>query len=259
MKHLKQALLAATLLAGTSAAVAAAPVVGLVDGTWLVTFDSEARNVTAAVEISGVERVIGIDLRPSDGKLYGVTPDGWVVTLDPASGAATPVVQLKTMLPAGVGAIVDFNPAADKLRLMGSDGTNLRADLASGEVVTDGRLAFKAEDMHAGETPAIVAAAYSNAYGKPEKTAMYDIDATIVALLQQAPPNDGLLSAIGKLGIAPAEAYAFDIQSDAALNNTAWLAAGGTLYRVDLATGTASEAGPIAGLPGTLADIAVLP
>lgn len=259
MTSFKQTLIAAALLAGSSAAAAAAPVVGLVEGTWLVTFDSEAREVTSAVEITGVERLVGIDLRPSDGRLYGVTPDGWVVTLDPASGAATPVVQLKTMLPAGVGGIVDFNPAADKLRLMGTDGTNLRADVVSGEVATDGRLAFKAEDMHAGETPAIVAAAYSNSHGKPEKTAMYDIDATIVALIQQAPPNDGVLNAIGKLGIAAAESYAFDIQTDAAMTNTAWLAAGGALYRVDLATGKATAAGAIEGLPGTLQDIAVLP
>ena len=41
-------------------------------------------------------------------------------------------------LPATV--TVDFNPVADRLRVIGSDGTNLRANVADGKVVTDGAL-----------------------------------------------------------------------------------------------------------------------
>ena len=261
MNRLKLSLVAATaLLASTQLSPASmqqhGTLVALVDGTWLVTVDTETRAVTGAKEISGVERVIGIDRRPSDGLIYGVTPDGWLVTLDAATGVATPKVMLDAMLPAGVAATVDFNPKADKLRLMGSDGTNLRVDPASGKVTTDGKLAFEASDMHAGEAPAIVAAAYTNSYGTPETTAMYDIDATIVALIQQVSPNDGTLKAVGKLGIEATETYAFDIHSDAKGANTAWLVAGDTLYRVDLATGAATAEGTIAGLPGAVSDIA---
>ena len=56
--------------------------------------------------------------------------------------------------------------------------TNHRVNVETGEVTVDGGLAFEANDMHAGEAPAIVAAAYINSYGKPETTAMFDIDAT---------------------------------------------------------------------------------
>ncbi len=259
MSLFKPMLLAASALLASSAAAQAATLVGLVDGKTLVVFDSETLTVTSVAELSGADSLVGIDVRPSNKTLYGVTPDATVVTLDAASGKATPGVTLEQNLPAGVGAIVDFNPAADKLRFMGTDGTNLRADVDSGKVTVDGSLAFEGKDMHAGEAPAIVAAAYINSYGKPEKTAMYDIDATIVALIQQVSPNDGVLAAIGKLGIAAADDYAFDVESGADGSNTAWLAAGGTLYWVDLATGKATAKGAIEGLPGSLTDIAVLP
>jgi len=263
MHRLKLSLFAATaLLASTQLSPASmqphATLVALVEGRWLVTIDTESRAVTGAAELSGVESLVGIDRRSSNGLLYGVTPDGWLVTLDAATGKATPVVMLDNNLPAGVAAIVDFNPKADKLRLMGSDGTNLRADPESGKVTVDGSLAFEAADMHAGETPAVVAAAYTNARGKPEETAMYDIDSTIVALIQQVSPNDGTLKAVGKLGIDAAQHYAFDIHTDAGGANTGWLVADGTLYRVDLASGAASAEGAIEGLPGAVSDIAAV-
>ena len=55
--------------------------------------------------------------------------------------------------------------------------------------------------MHKGEKPNVVAGAYSNSFKGTKETALYDIDATIGALVKQAPPNDGVLNAIGKLGV----------------------------------------------------------
>ena len=121
----------------------------------------------------------------------------------------------------------------------------------------DGSLAFEDGDMHAGETPAIVAGAYTNSFGKPEATALYDIDATIVALIQQTAPNDGTLAAIGKLGIEGADNYAFDIATTEDLTNTAYLVAGAVLYTVDLETGATSEVGDINGADA-FSDIAIL-
>ena len=119
-------------------------------------------------------------------------------------------------------------------------------------------LAFEDGDMHKGEKPNIVAAAYTNSFGKPDKTALYDIDATIGALVHQTKPNDGALKAIGKLGIDKAKSYAFDIHTTADGKNTAWLVADGTLYTVALETGKATMVGQIAGNKGTIRDIAVL-
>lgn len=255
--HLRLTLLTGTALALLTGAAAAAPAIGLAGDKTLVMFDTETLAVSGTMDVSGVERLHGIDVRPADGMLYGVTGDGKVVTIDTASGAATEKSTLSESLADGVSASVDFNPAADRLRIVGSDGTNLRANVDDGAVTVDGKLAYETADMHAGEAPNIVAVAYTNSVGKPEKTAMYDIDATIAGLIQQVPPNDGVLKAIGKLSVTGAETYAFDISATADLQNTAWLVAGKTLHRVDLATGAATAVGDIEA--DTLRDVAILP
>lgn len=250
----------AALLLGTAPALAA-PAVGLVGDRTLVMFDTEAPMVTATVDVSGIQSLAGIDLRPANGTLVGVSADNVVVTIDLSTGAATRVSTMDVPLPmmAGQPVIVDFNPAADKLRYM-TGTTNHRVDVDSGKVTVDGGLAFEAGDMHAGEAPAIVAAAYAPSFGKPEATKMYDIDATIAALIRQTAPNDGTLAAVGKLGLAaPGDNFAFDIQTTADMVDTAWLVNGATLYTVDLATGTATAKGEITGAPGPLRDIAILP
>lgn len=257
---IKLMLCASAIALATSASAASAEMaIGLVGDNSLVLIDGDKPAVTKTMKVEGVSKLLGIDVRPKDKMLYGVAVDGAVVTIDVSSGKATKVSQLDKMLPeSAAGAIVDFNPAADKLRFMGTDGTNLRADVDTGKVMTDGSLAFEEGDMHKGEKPNVVAAAYSNSFGKPEKTGMYDIDATIGALIHQTKPNDGSLKAIGKLGIDKAKSYAFDIHTTADGKNTAWLVADGTLYTVAIETGKATLVGQIAGNKGIIRDIAVL-
>lgn len=252
--------LAAAILFGpaSSATLAqAASAVGLVGDTTLVLFDTETRAVSGTMEVSGVDGLAGIDVRPADKMLYGVTLSGEVVTIDTASGAATIKATLSEKLASYDGAIVDFNPVADRLRLMGTDGTNHRVNVDDGMVTVDGSLAYEAGDMHEGEMPAVVDAAYINSIGKPEATAMYDIDATIAALIQQVSPNDGTLKAIGKLGVE-GSTYAFDIAATEDLTNTAWLVVDNALFTVDLATGVATSIGAIEGVEEMIGDIAIL-
>lgn len=253
-------LIAALTLTASGLAIGAAnaaTAIALVDGTTLVTFDTETRATSATVKVTGADGLAGIDQRPADGMLYGVSLSGDVVTIDTETGAATVKSTLSEKLSSYEGAIVDFNPMADRLRLMGADGTNHRVNVDDGSVTVDGSLAFEDGDMHAGETPAIVAAAYTNSFGKPESTAMYDIDATIVGLIQQVSPNDGTLAAIGKLGVNGGDAYAFDIHSTEDMTNTAYLVVDNVLHTVNLETGAAEALGPIEGIEGTITDIAV--
>ena len=244
-------------LAGTPAS--AETVIGLVDGKTLVMIDSASGKVGKSVSISGASDLVGIDVRPADGMLYGVTRDGAVVTIDPSNGKAMEKSKLKTMLPAGVTATVDFNPVADRLRLIGSDGTNLRANVDDGSVTTDGALKFADSDMHKGETANVIAAAYTNSVKGSKETTLYNIDATIGGLLKQAPPNDGILNAVGKLGVKVSGPVAFDIMSDGKGNNMAWLLSDGTLHKVDLTSGKAMAAGKVMGAPGMITDIAIWP
>lgn len=249
-------LLAATALTGAAHAETVAALVG--DDT-LAIVDTDAKKVTKATKITGISgRVLGIDVRPSDGMLYALVADGTVVTIDPATAKATQKSKLETTLAAGVWATVDFNPVADRLRIIGSDGTNLRANVDDGKVTTDGKLKYADADMHKGETPKIVAGAYTNSMKGAKETVLYDIDGTIGALVKQAPPNDGVLSAVGKLGAMP-KSFAFDIVSDGKGGNQAWLMADGALHQVDLATGKATLAATITGAEGEVRDIAVMP
>lgn len=251
---------ATTALTLSLSAASAAPAIGLVGDKTLVMFDTETLEVSGMMEVSGVDSLLGMDLRPSNNTIVGVTPEMVIVSIDPATGAATEMATMDTALPvADAPVIVDFNPMADKLRFM-TGTTNHRVDVDTGAVTVDGSLDWQEGDMHVGEAPAIGAAAYMNSHGKPESTAMFDIDSTIVAVIQQVSPNDGTLGAIGKLGIdAPEENYAFDIQTTAAMENMGWLVNGATLYSVDLATGAATEVGMIDGVDGMIRDITILP
>lgn len=256
---MKPIVIASLIATGAALPAAAETAVALSGDKTLLWIDTATATVTGKAEVQGIGRLLGFDVRPSSGKLIGVTDGHAIVEIDPMTGATTEVARMDVMLPATDGAvIVDFNPAADKLRFM-TGTTNHRVDPDSGKVTVDGPLAYQDGDMHAGEAPMIVAAAYTNSYGKPEKTAMYDIDATIGGLIQQVKPNDGTLSAIGKLGVDASDTYAFDIATTADGTNTAWLVANGSLHTVDLEKGSVTGTWAITGAEGTIRDIAALP
>ena len=234
----------------------AGSIVGLVDGKTIVTIDPATRKVTAKVDVKGAAMLVGIDVRPADGMLYGLASDGAIVTIDVKSGQATAKSKLSETLKPGV-VIVDFNPVADRLRVIESDGTNLRVNVEDGKATVDGPLKFKDGDANAGKTPMVVAGAYTNSMkGPPKATALYDIDATTGSLLMQAPPNDGVLNTVGALGFPMSGPTAFNIVAAADDKNDAWLANGGALFSVDLKTGKATMVGKFDGLAGALTDIA---
>jgi Domain of unknown function (DUF4394) len=259
MAHSRNVMIASLLLGvALTSAVQAESLVGLSGDRTITTFDSATLKSGKATTIKGVNgRVAGIDMRPSDGQLYAVTMDGSVYTVNPATGVATLKVKLEKMLPADAVHTIDFNPAADRLRLIGSDGTSLRANVDDGKVTVDGSLKYADSDPAAGKKPNVVAGAYSNSVKGTKETALYDIDAALGTFLKQAPPNDGILGTIGKTGIK-AKSIAFDIGTDAAGKNTGYAVTGVTLYTLDIATGVASRLGKLKGLPGSLRDIAVI-
>ena len=259
MKSLVSIAALAVSVSGAGAAQAA-DVVALISNDTLAWVDTDSGRVTGKTFVTGVSgRVLGIDVRPSDGKLYGLFEDGAVATIDPRTGVANRLETLKTVPAAGTHVTVDFNPVADAMRIMASDGTNLRTKIAGGAVAEDKPHAFDSTDMHASETPAIIAGAYTNSYKGTEKTALYNIDGTIAGLIRQDPPNDGTLKAVGKLGVALEKNVGFDILSDGEGGNEAWLMNGVTVYSVDLETGKATLVGIISDVGGGVRDIAILP
>jgi len=258
-EKMKVLALTSALVASTFAATgaqAAGWIVGLVDGKSIVTIDPATRTVASRVDIKGAGPILGIDVRPADGMIYGVAGDGNIVTIDAKSGQATMKSKLSEMLKSGVTASVDFNPVADRMRLMGSDGTSLRVNVDDGKVIVDGSHKYKDGDANAGKTPKVVAGSYTNSWKGTKATTLYNIDAATGALVSQAPPNDGVLNTVGSLGMTVNGPVAFNIVSTGEDKNDGWLVAGGALYMVDLKTGKATMAGKIEGLSGTLTDIA---
>jgi hypothetical protein len=256
---IKSMLAASAALFITASAGHAAEVAALTGDNTIAIVDTAQKKVVKTWNITGIAgKVLGIDVRPADGMLYALAADGGLYTVDTKTGAATMKSKLDTMLPTGVMATVDFNPAADRLRVMGNDGTSLRVNVDDGKVTKDGSHKFADGDMHKGEKPNVVAGAYTNSVKGTKDTALFNIDGTIGALVKQAPPNDGILNAVGKLGVK-ADNVAFDIWSDGQSKNDAWLMVGDTLYSVDLMTGKATEAAKIAGAKGVVRDIAILP
>lgn len=251
----RTALLLAIAIAAIAAPARADRLVGLVDGRFLVTIDPASRSVSAPVPISGVGQLVGIDRRPADGLLYGLAADGAIVTIDPRSGQATVKSRLSETLRSAISISVDFNPVADRLRVMTPDGVSLRVNVDDGKAIVDGSHRFKEGDANAARAARVVAGAYSNAVKGTTSTALYTIDAGANALLSQAPPNDGVLNTIGALGINIAGPAAFNIASTNGVN-AAWLVTSGQVYSVDLATGRATMSGALQGLGGTLSHIA---
>lgn len=254
---LRTLLLSAVAAAGLAAPAAAGTILALVDGTAVAHLDPTSLKAGKVVAVKTKDRLLGIDVRPADGMLYGVTAAGLVVRIDPATGDVSPKAVLTETLKEGVTATVDFNPAADRLRVMGSDGSSHRVDVDSGKVVVDGSHKWKDGDPSASGSPSVVAGAYTNSVkgSKAPSTALYVVDATAGALALQAPPNDGVLSTIGPLGVKGTGPVAFEVVAKDG-GNTGWLLADGALHQVDLATGKATPAGKATGLKGTVTDIA---
>lgn len=234
----------------------AATMAGLTGDNTLVLIDHRTTAVEKQINVSGVEgKLIGIDVRPADGKLYGVATDNALYTIDIDTGRATKTVALNKPFPMAGRAIVDFNPVADRLRLMSSDGTSFRVNVDTGEVAIDGSHNYEKAAAWAGGKPMVMAGAYTNSFAGAKQTELFNLDMAQGMLMLQMPPNDGTLKAVGKLSV---KADAFDIWSDGNGTNMAFAVAGDALYSVDLKTGAGASMGKVKGLRAPLIDLAVL-
>lgn len=263
MKKLTVALLAAgtTAMAAAPAAQAADAIYGVTDRNHLVLTTSDAPGaVVSDITLRGLgadERVVGLDVRPSDDVLYGVTNANRGVQINPVTGAVRPAFGPFSPALNGASFGVDFNPQANALRITSDADQNLRITSA-GATVNDGALAYPD-----GVNPAVTAVAYTNNVPGATSTTLYGIDTGRDALVKIDPPNAGTVGVVGGLGADVGEPAGFDI----APTGTAYAAlkrgnAPVGLNRIDLNTGAATELrqGVTVGLPagsGTLVDIAV--
>ena len=187
------------------------------------------------------ETILGIDMRPATGQLYALGSTGRIYTINTISGNATMIGAAAIVLN-GTDFGFDFNPLADRIRIVSNTGQNLRVN------PNDGLLVAIDTSLSPG-TPNVTAAAYLNNYAGTTTTVLYDIDSTTDMLYTQNPPNNGTLVGIGALGINVTASNGFDIGGNSNLGY-AILTVGGVngFYTINTTTGAATL---IASFPGS--------
>lgn len=197
-------------------------VIGLTADSRLVRFRADSPDRTRAIgQIAGLSgtdtALVGIDFRVQDGKLYGVGNGGGVYTIDTTTGVAQFVNALTVPLD-GTAFGVDFNPAADRLRIISDTGQNLAHNVnAGGVTVANSTLTYTAPPTTPVPATGVTGAAYTNndlpPAGTPTATTLFDIDTTVDQVVIQSPPGNGILVATGKLGFNAMLSGGFDIYS----------------------------------------------
>ena len=251
------------------------------------------------VDVSDGGNLVGIDFRPADGQLYGLTDRGGIYTIDLSTryfGATTKISNVTPRFTGGFGALVDFNPVLNALRIVGSNDQNIAlvnsADGKSlGTTAVQTNFTYAQGDVNFGKNPEIVGGAYNNNFVGATATLFYLVDHDLDTLVTISTKNatgssntgGGLLQTIGSfvdeqgnaLNMSPTTD--FDIYTDT--NGTNFLVGQTTrlLFSIDLSQVNPNLAlgrtqrivvrrGQPAALPGSNApltggvfDIAVVP
>ena len=226
--------------------------VALTGDNTLVSFKSEQPNETTSISVIGLDgTLLGVDTRPANGLLYGITEQDSIYTINVETGEATFISSLDTSFNAVSVSGFDFNPVADRLRLVGNNDQDFRINVDTGAVTVDGDLAFASDDANAGDNPSVTAAAYTNSFDGTTSTMLYDIDEAQDILVLQNPPNDGVLQTVGELGVDFGNTGGFEIESSPTGSNAAFAVSNNTLYSIDLGSGAATSLGTV----GSSSDI----
>ena len=249
------------------------------DGRQLIQFNNPANpdpNNATTFPISGIvtgETLVGIDIRPLNGLLYGlginaITNTGTIYLINSqtgtasiATGAAGQVAFVDTNgnpldLPTG-GYGIDFNPTVDRLRVVTSSGLNFRLNPVTGGVIDGDSVALgNNPDAAINRATGIAATAYTNSVNRATVTTQYGLDPFTNSLFIQNPPNSGtqtvpLVVTLNGTTLDFTDVTGFDIAANVQVSESnsvatgvgfASLSVGGVsgLYAIDLSSGAAT-------------------
>ncbi|MFD4259926.1 DUF4394 domain-containing protein [Streptomyces sp. NPDC058534] len=231
--------------------------VGLTTDQRLVSFDVRTPGDTwdqgRISGLSGDRKLVGIDFRVQNGKLYGVGNAGGIYTIN-RSAKAVKVSQLTVELD-GKNFGVDFNPAANRLRVISDTGQNLRHNIddpaARFTTIEDGMLTNPATPPSTERPTAkgVTGAAYTNNdLNAATATTLFDIDTVNDRVVVQSPANAGNLAPTGSLGVDACPSAGFDIYYNRKTGNNKGFAALKTsgkyrFYSVNILNGRADSLG----------------
>lgn len=189
-----------------------AMVYGVRNGNELVRFSPSTPGTVQSLggfPLAG-DSIIGLDRRPSDNNLYAVSASGRVFQVTLSGASNSPFLQeiqpiflndaAAPPLPDATRRNFDFNPAADALRIIGDDGTNLRVPTAALTNPAPAPAVNTLVDGRMGYAQGVTAAAYTN--NNPSVgnvgTELFVIDTVNDVLYEQA-ANQGELSFVATL------------------------------------------------------------
>lgn len=258
--------LGASLLAG-AAQVNADTLYGF-NSSKIAVIDSLNLGAVSYLDISGLsagERLLGVDLRPTDGLVYGLTSQNRLYTLDTTTGAATFKSTLSGASVAGQSIGIDFNPVADfagasSLRVITVTGNNYAINANTGAV---GNVA--GANIGSGYT----AVSYINSIPgtAPTSTGLYYVNTNSDSLHFLGtgfnnPAGAGGIQLVGSLGVNALSAGGFDVLGNGhayALFNLDDGTLDSQLFSINLATGTATYLTTLNGTFNGLTGVAAVP
>jgi hypothetical protein len=231
----------------------------------LLSFDSNNPSVLLSrVNITGLsftgELITDIDVRPGSGALFGRSTADRFYIINPTTGAATPLGGIFNTPSGTLG--MDFDPTADRIRVVGNNGENLSFNPNNGTVSSIGAsLTYLPGDFAAGQTPRVVGLGFTNSLPFALTTTAYGIDHIQNTLVQFSGPRDnGQLVTVGSLGFDVTALVGFDIAPGDTVGFAALRLPGAAFSlfcQVNLSTGVTTSFGPI-GPNRLIRDIAIL-
>ncbi|QEL15062.1 DUF4394 domain-containing protein [Limnoglobus roseus] len=250
-------------------------------GSTLFSFDTATPTVLApGVAVTGLgagENLVGIDIRPQNGQLYGLTSNGAgavrLYAISPTTGAAVALSATPVQFDDGGGNPIaitgtnfgfDFNPTVDRIRVVTDTGVNFRINPNTGGIVDGnaGTAGINPDGAINGDTTTADAVAYTNNAPNATATTLYALDAASNKLELLNPPNNGTATngTVVTLNGSTLDFTAvngFDIPAGVAVGTSNAAATGSALailttassapalYSIDLATAKATLVGNV--------------
>lgn len=196
----------------------AADLIAINSANQISIFNANSADDAVFTTITGAasgESFIGIDLRPSNSLVYGITQSNKIYTIDAYSGNSAFVANLANpVIAAGKSYGFDFNPVADiggasSLRLVSSTGDNYAINVNTGAVTLATSL-----------IPGFTGVSYTNSNASnpttvPSSTALYYINSANDTLnVATTAFNNPSISIIGSLGLDVLSANGFEIDAN---------------------------------------------
>jgi len=168
-------------------------------------FGSESMNVlTAKMKIDGLpifKRIIGIAVRPSNGKLYGIGTDSRVYIIDPLTAKAVPVSSQpfspKIIDMFDTHFAMALEPETERVRLIAVEsGANWSISLDDGTAISDPKAVYAPGTPLAGKTPRLLGLVYPTLPDSAKgpgwcSNLAYGIDADEAIMIASCDPAEG--------------------------------------------------------------------